>query len=548
MSVLKAASRHDAIQMAVIASALSYVAEEMGILLKKVAYSPNIKERMDHSCAIFDNNAQLVAQAEHIPVHLGSMQASVQAVLDEFRADIHEGDAFLLNDPYKGGTHLPDLTFIAPVFCDSELSWFTASRAHHADVGGKVPGSMASDARDVYQEGFVIPPVRLMRREKFEPAVLRLLLQNVRTPQERLGDLRAQFAAAKLGAARLIQLARQHSLRVLIRVVGGFLDYSEQRMRAEIQKIPHRKVSALDYLDDSGVSNEPVKIRVAIEARGTQMFVDYDGTDGQVGGSMNAVKSVTLSGVYFVIKSVTDPTVPSNSGAFRPIHVTVPEGCVLNPRPPAAVAGGNVETSQRNVDVLFRAFAKLVPECVYADCSGSMNNVLIGGIDPRNGRAFTYYETIAGGMGGRYGMNGVDGVHTNMTNTANTPVEALEAAYPLRVTKYEFRNGSAGIGRWRGGMGIIREYEILTDSVTVTLFGDRQKFSPQGVKGGLSGKSGRYFLERGPRMIMRLPSKASNVVKKGDRVRIETAGGGGYGTPVNGSHKTRTHAGLSRHA
>ena len=432
-------SKVDPVTMEIIKGALIYAAEEMGIALRNSSYSPNIKERMDHSCTIFDPKKRLAAQAEHIPVHLGSISFGVVEGLKQFKGELNSGDAILLNDPYVAGTHLPDITLINPVFYKNELIGYTANKAHHSDVGGKAPGSMAGDSTELYQEGIIIPPVKFMKNGKIEDDIAQLIVSNVRTPEIRMGDIRAQIAANVLGERRLVELVERYGVDTVQQAIDAIMNYSEEMMRAEIRKMPEGEYEAVDYLEDTGVSEDPVKIKVTVEIKGDRMRIDYTGTDKQVEGPMNAVWGVTLSGVYYVLKCLTDPAIPTNDGCYRPIEVYAPPGTALNPAPPAPVAGGNVETSQRNADVLLKAFAQIVPEKVCAACQGTMSNVSIGGMDPKTGKLWSLYETIGGGFGGRYGLDGVDGIHSNMTNTMNTPMEALEEVHPMRFIKYELR-------------------------------------------------------------------------------------------------------------
>ncbi|MCK4474435.1 hydantoinase B/oxoprolinase family protein, partial [Candidatus Bathyarchaeota archaeon] len=383
----------DPVTVEVIKGALTYAAEEMGIVLRNSAYSPNIKERMDFSCTIFDHEKRLAAQAEHIPVHLGSMQLAVQQGLKKFGGKLEDGDMVLLNDPYISGTHLPDITLISPVFHKGKIVAYLANKAHHSDVGGKAPGSMAGDATEIYQEGIIIPPVKFIKKKVIDEEIADILLSNMRTPEIRLGDLRAQAAANILGRRRILELLKRYGVHTIHQAMEEIMSYSERRMRTEISKMPEGNYSAEDWLENTGTSDEKVKIKATINIEKDQLIVDYAGTDKQVDGPVNAVLGVTLSGVYYVLRCVTDPSIPMNDGCYRPVKVHAPEGTLMNPTPPAPVAGGNVETSQRNVDVLLKAFAQIVPEKVCAACQGTMNNVTVGGINPENGKPWTFYET-----------------------------------------------------------------------------------------------------------------------------------------------------------
>jgi N-methylhydantoinase B len=481
---------------------LAGVAEEMGVVLGRSAYSVNIKERRDYSCAVFDGRGRMIAQAAHIPVHLGSMPLSVEAALQRFT--FRPGDLVVLNDPYQGGTHLPDVTFVRPVFAGRSLEFFTASRAHYSDIGGMAPGSMPVST-DLYQEGLILPPVRLT------PEVRTLLLANVRNPREVEGDVAAQEACCETGARRLLDLRARYGLE-LKHALTELQAYARRRMIAAIRRIPRGRFVAEDELDDDGIVDRSIRIRVAVERRGDRVRVDFRGSDPQVAGNVNSVYAVTLSAVLYCFRCLVPDDIPLNAGAAEPIDVIAPEGSVVNALRPAAVTAGNVETSQRIVDVVFGALRKALPGVIPAASQGTMNNFSFGG----NG--FAYYETIAGGMGARPGSDGVPGVHTHMTNTLNTPIEALEHAYPVRVTEYRFRPNSGGRGRRRGGDGLIREVEFL-EPAQVSIVSDRRKKGPPGRP---PGRPGRNTLNGRP-----LPAKTNFRVRAGDRVRIETPGGGG---------------------
>jgi N-methylhydantoinase B len=520
----------DPISFEILKNSLISIAEEMGVVLRRSSFSPNIKERRDFSCALFNTSGQLVAQAEHIPVHLGAMPYSVQAVLKEFEDDLSEGDDVILNDPYRGGTHLPDITMVSPIFFKERLVGFAANRAHHSDVGGVAPGSMSALSRDINQEGIRIPPVKLWAEGKPNQQLLDFVLSNVRTPDERLGDLRAQRAANLVGAKRLLELLKKSSLSTVESGMNQLIDYSEELMVKRIHELPRKSSSAIDYLDDDGFGTTDIPIKVKVTVGRQSIAFDFSGSAKQVQGPLNAVYSVTLSAVYYVVRCVTDPSIPANAGCFKPIQVKAPAGTIVNAEPPAPVAGGNVETSTRIVDVALKAFAGIVPEKVCAACQGTMNNVTIGGVDPRTGKYFTYYETIAGGFGARYNKDGVDGIHSHMTNTLNTPVEALESAYPLRVRRYELVSGSGGKGRFRGGLGIKRDTEVLAEGSTISLMGERQRRGPWGLQGGTPGSPSAYRILRaiGEK---RLPSKTTVTAHAGDVLSLTTPGGGGYGPP-----------------
>jgi N-methylhydantoinase B len=527
----------DPVELEIFKSLFHSIAEEMGAALRRTAFSPNIKERRDYSCAVFDGQGEVVAMGDHMPVHLGSMPMSVRAAVDKLT--LNPGDVAILNDPFCGGTHLPDITLVAPVFLGGKTrkksakpAFYVASRAHHADVGGTYAGSMGI-CREIYQEGIRIPPIKWMAAGKLQDDVLRLLLNNVRTPEERQGDLNAQIAACHTGATRLLDIVERYGFARVQRVLRELQEYSEKLMRAFLSQVPHGRYQAEDFLDDDGAGSGPVRIAVALTfqpARAGQpvVTVDFTGSAPQVAGSINAVEAITYSACFYVFRCLLQEDVPAAAGLMRPVRIIAPAGSVVNSRPPAAVAGGNVETSQRIVDVLLRALAQAMPDRVPAGSSGTMNNITIGGADERTGEPFAYYETIAGGMGARPDRPGVSGVHTHMTNSLNTPAEALEYAYPLRVTEYSLRKGSGGAGRFRGGDGIVRELELLAGA-EVTLLADRRSRGPYGLQGGADGSPGKTEIVHpdGTREI--LPGKASVRVKKGARVRIESPGGGGWG-------------------
>jgi N-methylhydantoinase B len=538
--------KRDPIELEIFKNLFHSIAEEMGAALRRTAFSPNIKERRDYSCAVFNARGQAIAMGDHMPVHLGSMPMSVGAAIA--RIELAPGDMVMLNDPFAGGTHLPDITLVAPVFVRvghrlrDRPDFYVASRAHHADVGGTYPGSMGP-CREIYQEGFRIPPVKVMRDGQLDRDILNLLLANVRTPREREGDLGAQIAACHTGAARLQEICARYGLPRTARASEHLLAYSEQMMQSFLAQVPEGTYRAEDFLDNDGVHDRPVKIAVTVTVdkkrkktstpAGTPtphpVTVDFTGSDPQVEGSINAVAAIAYSACFYVFRCLVREDVPATAGLMRPIRVIVPEGTVVNALPPAAVAGGNVETSQRMVDVVLRALAQAVPHRIPAAASGTMNNLTIGGLDPRTGEPFAYYETIAGGMGARPTQDGTSGVHTHMTNSLNTPAEALEYAYPLRVRRYALRPGSGGAGKHRGGDGIVRELEVLTD-VEVTLLADRRARGPWGLQGGHDGAAGKARIFRKDGATEELPGKCNTRLRKGDRLRIETPGGGGWGS------------------
>ncbi len=516
----------DAVSIAVMNSRLSAIAEEMGVVLGQTAYSPNIKERRDYSCAIFDARAEMIAQAAHIPVHLGSTPLSVRAAIE--RLDLRPGDVAALNDPFAGGTHLPDLTVVAPIFLDRDRHPFAyaANRAHHADIGGMAPGSMAL-ATEIYQEGFRLPPVKIVEGGTISRDVLALFLANTRVSEEREGDLRAQLAALSVGADRMRTLVNAMGRARVAAAMETLKSYSARLMAATIRALPDGIYRARDYLDDDGAGTARIPLEAAIRIRSGRATVDFTGSAPQVRGSVNANYAITLSATFYVMKCLAAEAMPANEGLMRPIELIAPPGSIVNALAPAAVAGGNVETSQRIVDVLFRALAKAAPQRIPSASSGSMSNLTVGGYDRFRARHFSYYETIAGGAGAAPGNPGASGIHTHMTNTLNTPIEALEAYYPMRITEYRIRRGSGGRGRNRGGDGLVRELECLVDS-SASLLTERRTIAPYGLAGGGNGAKGaNYLIHKGRRR--KLPGKTNSSLVAGDRVRIETPGGGGWG-------------------
>ena len=504
------------------------IAEEMGVTLCRTGFSPNIKERLDYSCAVYDAKGNTIAQGDHMPVHLGAMPLSVRAAIDSVAMD--SGDIVMLNDPFQGGTHLPDITLVSPVFLGKEKApaFYVANRAHHSDVGGMSPGSMPV-AREIFQEGLIIPPVKLVRRGEVVRDVMALLLANVRTPDEREGDIAAQIAANRVAEQRLRDVVAQYGKSATLRYASALQDYTERVVRHAITQIPDGVYTFDDVLDDDGFGSGPVAITVAITIKKDRAMVDFTGSAPQVTGSVNANYAITLSACLYAFRCLVQDDVLYNAGVGRPIHVIAPEGSIVNARRPAAVAGGNVETSQRITDVVLGALGKSQPDRWPAASQGTMNNVTLGGTDPRTGRRFAYYETMGGGMGGRKGMAGLSGVHTHMSNTRNTPAEAIEHYLPVRIRRYGLRKGSGGKGAAPGGEGLIREYEMLTET-SVTLLTDRRVGSPYGVLGGKPGGKGKNTLIRDG-VEQPLPGKIQVTLKAGDRLRVETPGGGGYGEP-----------------
>ena len=519
----------DPVELAIFQSNMHSIAEEMGAALRRTAISPNIKERRDYSCAVFDGERRVIAMCDHMPVHLGAMPMSVQAAAEAL--NMGPGDVAMLNDPYAGGTHLPDITLVMPVFTPgrSGPAFYVAARAHHADVGGMYAGSMGP-AQEIYQEGIRIPPVLLMRGGEMDHGVQSILMANVRTPQERRGDLAAQIGACRVGERRLAEIVEKYGIDRVEKMGGELIAYSERLMRAELQRMPAGTFEAEDFLDDDGVTDEPIRIAVSVTfdpSAGTA-DIEFAGSSPQVRGAVNAVYPITWSACYYVLRCLLAEDAPATAGLMNPVRVSAPRGSIVNAVPPAAVAGGNVECSQRITDVLLRALAAATPRRVPAASYGTMSNLTIGGTDPRTGGAFAYYETIAGGMGARPGSDGIDGVHCHMTNSLNTPVEALEYAYPFRVRTYGYRCGSGGKGQFRGGDGLVREMELLAHS-QVTLLADRRRFAPYGLAGGDEGARGRAVLIKADGQEIELKGKCTLYANAGDRIRIETPGGGGWG-------------------
>jgi len=522
----------DPAEIAVIGHALHSVAVEMGAALRRTAFSPNIKERRDYSSALFSARGDLIAMGDDMPVHLGSMPMSVAAVLAGLQ--LGPGDVALLNDPYRGGTHLPDITMVAPVFHPGRkrAAFYVANRAHHADVGGMYPGSMGP-CREISQEGIRIPPVKLMRAGKMDNQLLATILSNVRTPREREGDLTAQLGACRIGATRMLELVERFSYTRLLQGMQALLAGSDRLMQNVLASLPAGEWEAEDLLDDDGVVPGPIAIRVkiTIDPKRRRAIVDFAGTDPQVPGSINAVYAITWSAVFYVFRCQLPPGAIATAGLMRPINVVAPEASIVNARPPAAVAGGNVETSQRIVDTLMHALAPALPDRIPAASSGTMNNLTIGGIDPRRGsqlaQPYTYYETMAGGHGASPQSVGASGHHAHMTNSLNTPIEALEYAYPFRMVRYAIRRNSGGAGKHRGGDGLIREIELLGDA-QVTLLADRRVTAPWGLAGGNPGEKGKTAIFDNSEE-QQLPGKCTRELKSGARIRIESPGGGGWG-------------------
>ncbi len=503
---------------------LSSIAEEMGTVLVRAGFSPNIKERRDLSCAIFQSNGEMVAQAAHIPVHLGSMGFAVKAIIGKF--DINQGDVFMLNDPFKGGTHLPDVTCIAPVFHRDKIVFYVASRAHHADMGGLTPGSMPLSTT-IHEEGILIPPSKLYSRGRLNRKLFNEILSATRDPIEREGDVKAQVGALYLGVERLEEVISKYGLRKVTRAGKELLDYSETMMKTVIKEIPRGTYSFKDYLDDDGAGTRNIPIDLRLRISGQVAELDFSASSPQVKGCLNCPLSVTTAASLYAFQCLAPKEMPLNSGPLRAIKIKTGRDSILNARFPAAVVGGNVETSQRVVDVVFGALSQAVPHKVPAASAGTMSNVTFGGKSPKTGENFAYYETIAGGMGARYGLNGVSAVQTHMTNTLNTPIEAIERELPVMIQSYSIRKRSGGKGQYVGGNGIVREYKFLTGAVS-SIITERRKHAPYGIEGGAKAKKGKNILVNN-KGSNTLPPKSIFTIKKGSILRIETPGGGGWG-------------------
>jgi N-methylhydantoinase B/oxoprolinase/acetone carboxylase alpha subunit len=502
------------------------IAEEMGTVLRKTAFSANIKERRDYSCAVYGSKGETLAMGDHMPVHLGAMPLSVRHVLAAIR--LEPGDVAIVNDPFRGGTHLPDITAVSGVFLShrKKADFYVANRAHHSDVGGMSPGSMPL-AREIYQEGIRIPPVLLMRAGETRRDVLEIILANVRTPAEREGDLMAQVMSNRRGEERLREMAGRYGLPRIRRNAAALLDYTERLTRSMLQEIPDGTYRFEDFLDGDGMSPKPIRITVAVSVRGDAAEVDFAGSSPQVAGPVNANYAVAVSATMYCFRCLMDAHAPYNDGLLRPIRVLAPDGSVVNAGLPSAMAAGNVETSQRITDVVLGALAQAIPDRIPAASSGTMSNLSFGGFDAIRKRQFAWYETIAGGMGASRRGDGRSAVHTHMTNSWNTPIEAFERDYPVRVRAYRIRSGSGGAGRHAGGDGIVRELEFL-EPAEVTLLSDRRTRGPYGLEGGAPGSCGRAAVlsVKYPR---ELPGKTNFMIGKHETLRIETPGGGGFG-------------------
>ena len=530
----------DPISLEVFKNMFISVSEEMGVALQRTSYSTNMKERQDFSCALFNPAAEMVAQAAHQPVHLGAMPASVQAALHTFPDGLQPGDIIILNDPYLGGSHLPDITLVAPAYLPNDdgdaddapaLIGYVSNRGHHSDVGGMAPGSMPLST-ELYQEGLIIPPLKLAAAGRINHEVIALICRNSRTPDDRQGDLAAQIAAIRVGHRRLAEIAQRYGLADTHAHMDALLNYSERLTRRAIASIPDGVYAVTDYMDDDGQSEEPVPISVAVTVAGDRLTIDFTGTAAQRPGCINAPRAVTVSASLYVVRCVVGADAPANQGCLRPVSVITPPASLVDPQPQRGVAGGNVETSQRITDVLLAALSQALPERIPAASQGTMNNMIIGGHDLSRDKPYVYYETIGGGMGARPEKDGISGIHTHMTNTMNTPVEALEFAFPLRLKRYALRRGSGGDGKQRGGDGLIRDVEFLSPA-RVTVLSERRRLSPPGYHGGHHGAPGENILLRSGYEEIRLAGKETLDVAPGDILSIRTPGGGGWGPASN---------------
>lgn len=514
----------------VVFKATSFVAEEMGVALKRSALSPNIRERVDLSCAVADSNGRIVAQAEHIPVHLGSFRIGIFNTLEYVEQEdmtLNEGDVVILNDPYIAGTHLNDVTLLAPVYYKDKLIGYVVNKAHHVDVGGPAPGSINPYAKTIYEEGLIIPPVKLVERWNIKKEVIRFIATNVKTPKITLGDLYAQYAAIRVGVMKVKELVDKYGLNTIIESWSKALEYGRSLALKSAETWRYGVAEAEDYLE---LEEEDLSIHVKVNISDRGVYLDYTGTSRQVNAPLNAVLGVTYAASSYAIRALLPGDIPVNEGFYSIIKVHAPEGTILNPKKPAPVAGGNLETSQRIVDTVLLAISKLMPERVPAAGSGTMMNIMLGGYDlARN--YWAYYETIGGGTGGRPGKHGVSGVHVNMTNTLNTPIEVAERTYPVLYVTYRIREGSGGNGLYRGGDGIIRAFIVL-EPATLSVLADRFRRGPYGLNGGGPGRPGRITIKKRDGKILEMSSKFTTRLEPGDEVIVESPGGGGWGSPL----------------
>lgn len=522
----------DPITLEVMRNAFQSVAEEMGAALIRTALSPNIKDRRDCSTGIYSPQGELVAQAEHIPLHLGLMPSVVKSTLRFFPLEkLAPGDAILTNDPYISGSHLPDICIISPLFVEGRCMGILANLAHHVDIGGIAPGGMPTNSTEIFQEGIRIPPVRIRKGGRVDEELLALITNNVRTSREALGDFQAQLAANTVGERRLAEIVARYGSEVALAYMDELIAYSQRQMMARIKTLPRGSFSFEDVLEGDGITDDFLTIKATVTLADERIVVDFTGSAPQTKGSVNCTRAVTLACTYYALKAAIDPQLPSTGGTFRPVEVITPGGSIVNPNFPAPVSNANINTAQRIADVVLGALAQAIPDKVAAASSGSMGLFTIGGIDPRTGRYYSYVETYGGGQGAVVDQDGMDGVHTNMTNTLNTPAEVIEIAYPLRVIRYGLVPDTDGPGRFRGGLGLTRELEVIDHTPVMSLGSDRLKRHPWGLKGGEPGGTvgSRLVSPQGDEIA--LPSKTTREVAAGTRIILQTAGAGGYGDP-----------------
>lgn len=524
--------RTDPITLEVMRNAFQSVAEEMGAALIRTALSPNIKDRRDCSTGVYSASGDLVAQAEHIPLHLGLMPSVVKSTLELFPvANLKPGDAIITNDPYVSGSHLPDICIISPLFAEDRCMGILANLAHHVDIGGIAPGGMPTTSTEIFQEGLRIPPVRITRQGRVNEDLIALITTNVRTSREALGDIQAQLAANNVGQRRLKEIIAKYGREMTIHYMAELINYSERQMLARLTEMPTGVFTFEDYLEGDGLSEDLLTIKATATIGRQKIKVDFTGSSPQTKGSVNCTRAVTLACTFYALKSAIDPELPSTGGTFRPVEVITPKGSIVNPEFPAPVSNANINTAQRIADVVLGALAQCIPKKVPAASSGSMGLFTIGGLDPRTGQYYSYVETYGGGQGAVFNQDGMDGVHTNMTNTRNTPVEVIEIAYPLRVEKYGLVPNTDGPGQYRGGLGLTRELTVLDHAPTMTQGSDRLQLHPWGLQGGGPGGTVSSFIEKPDGSRELLPSKVTRMVDAGTRIALRTAGGGGYGDP-----------------
>lgn len=523
----------DAVTLEVMRNALQSIAEEMGVTLIRTALSPNIKDRKDCSTAIYTQDGRLAAQAEHIPLHLGLMQSVVKEVLKAYPVEeLSQGDALIINDPFISGSHLPDICIFMPVFYKGEITAIMANLAHHVDVGGKTPGSTPTNAASIFEEGLRIPPVKIMKQGVLDLEIMKLLSHNVRTEFEFNGDIRAQIAANSVGAKRLVELMGKYGRKKVLDYMEEIIKYSERSLRESIKTLEKGTWEFTDYLEGDGISQDIISIKAAVTVGNDSIKVDFTGTDQQARGPVNSTRAVTLACVYFAVKAVLNPEIPSNEGVSLPLEVITPPGTLVNPVFPSPVSNANINTAQRIADVILGCFAQFLPDKVPAASAGTMGLFTIGGIDPRTNEFYSYVETYGGGQGANIRGDGMDGVHTNMTNTLNTPSEVIEISYPLQVMSYSLRPDTEGPGKFRGGMGLCRAVKVIGHSARVTLSSERGNIQPWGMQGGMPGQNSRNIFvdEKGNEKVK--PTKITTEVEQGTIIYYHTPGGGGYGSPL----------------